>query len=274
MKDGALPKLNLPVKSVPQKKLLERSTLAIRKREESFSPPPDRFCYKDFKDFVRRTNQIRFKDGWSVHENSDYIEVRLVQNDFIVPKFQLFTDVSLNFSIRVFGWMLPKGHSIYTKYQQSNFNVSVSNLIAEIETYVICDGIDASAVSNSLNIVRHTVPQLFNFKNYQEMNLPRVHQKEYLRAEYCDLLLPSEKVCQSCNKLRIRTSVELKRKSSALLVPAKTKAPVSLTSPERLKLTLGMNRLRCKELEKRIETMRQELEKSSVEIHKPLERLD
>jgi len=51
----------------------------------------------------------------------------------------------------------------------------------------------------------------------------------------------------------------MKAKESRHLKPAHVNAPVSKTNPERLKLTLQAQRLRCAELEKDLNEMREEL---------------
>ena len=50
--------------------------------------------------------------------------------------------------------------------------------------------------------------------------------------------------------------------------PAKPIAPVSFTSPKRLKLTLQEQHLKCSQLEKKIMQVTSELEKSSIFIDK------
>jgi len=58
----------------------------------------------------------------------------------------------------------------------------------------------------------------------------------------------------------------MKAKESRQLRPAHVNAPVSKTNPERLKLTLQAQRLRCAELEKELNEMREELRKSNIEV--------
>ena len=48
--------------------------------------------------------------------------------------------------------------------------------------------------------------------------------------------------------------------------PAKLKAPITLTSPNRLKLTIQEQRYKCADLEKQLEEMKLELEKSSIVV--------
>ena len=57
-----------------------------------------------------------------------------------------------------------------------------------------------------------------------------------------------------------------KAKESRSSKPAHLNAPVSKTDPERIKLTLQEQRLKCAQLEQALFEMRVELEKSSMEI--------
>ena len=57
-----------------------------------------------------------------------------------------------------------------------------------------------------------------------------------------------------------------KAKDKHQLTPAHVNAPISKTDPERIKLTLRQQRLRCYELERELNEMRNELQKSSIEV--------
>ena len=52
--------------------------------------------------------------------------------------------------------------------------------------------------------------------------------------------------------------------------PSKLKAPISLTSPTRLKLTMQQERLKCKQLKVEISKMKTEIEKASKTVDKNL----
>ena len=66
LKDGALPSLNLPGKSIASSKsshTITRPTSSIQKREEhlesaTLSPPPPSYIYKDFQDFQDQHYQV------------------------------------------------------------------------------------------------------------------------------------------------------------------------------------------------------------------------
>ena len=49
-------------------------------------------------------------------------------------------------------------------------------------------------------------------------------------------------------------------------MPASHKAPVSVTSPNRSKLTLQAQRLKCKQLEHEIQKMKTEVDQKSVPV--------
>ena len=59
----------------------------------------------------------------------------------LISKFQVFADTSLYFALRVYGRMLPDEHTIYTKYNRSLFNITLTALINEILTFDICGGL-------------------------------------------------------------------------------------------------------------------------------------
>lgn len=60
------------------------------------------------------------------------------------------------------------------------------------------------------------------------------------------------------------SDLKVKAKQRRLSEPAHLKAPVANTAPDRLKLTLQMQRLKCSELEHQLEEMKQEIKNSSV----------
>jgi len=100
------------------------------------------------------------------------------------------------------------------------------------------------------------------------------HEVEYLRSKLCQILLPDgPETCKVCNSLRTKTGIELRKKVSTLNKPAGIKAPISLTSPDRLKLTIQQHRqtiqhqtLQCMQLKDQLKEMKDALNKSSYKI--------
>ena len=75
---------------------------------------------------------------------------------------------------------------------------------------------------------------------------------------------------KSCHSKSLQIAQKQKMKSNQILVPAKPKAPVSTTTPKRLKLTLQNPCLEWKQLSERLQEMKLELKKNSKPIDKEL----
>ena len=110
-----------------------------------------------------------------------------------------------------------------------------------------------------------------SFLQYQNSSpQSRYNQEEYLRSGNCSLLINGNKPCSSCQNHGAQYIYESKRKEIRLNQPAKLKTPVKFTSPERIKLTLQQHRLKCKQLEQKVNEMRQSLEHHSQPVDSQL----
>ena len=96
-------------------------------------------------------------------------------------------------------------------------------------------------------------------------------QTEHSRCTSCEILTECGQ-CTSCEDAEKAEKKNLKRKSNSELTPAKLHAPISLTSPERIKLALQEYRLENKQLKTELECMKQEIQKSSVPVSSELSR--
>jgi len=196
LKEGAIPTLNLPEKShpstVPWSSPPSRSTLMIKKKETATKreqlllqkEKTSTLCFKSFAEFKTRVNELRLSSGWSISINDNSVEFKLLDDAFILPKYEIFTDFSLEIFIRVYGWMLPQNHYLLAVNQSSFKFISPSNFIRTLNQYKLCNGIDATSVSNSVNISRHIVPKKFSFNSWKTTSdeLDHTYQLEYLRA--------------------------------------------------------------------------------------------
>ena len=96
-------------------------------------------------------------------------------------------------------------------------------------------------------------------------------QTEYSRCTSCDILTECCH-CTSCEDAEKAEKKNLKWKSNSELTPAKLHAPISLTSPERITLALQDYRLENKQLKNELESMKQEIQNSSVPVSSELSR--
>lgn len=177
-------------------------------------------------------------------------------------------------AVCVFGWRLPMNHVIFQNHP-TFYKITPANFLKELALYKICVGIDSSSVMNSINISCHDVPKKFAYENWNSADSSSTHQLEYLRAQNCEILLRLEMVdiCMPCNKFRMRTEVEIRRKESSTKTPASLNAPITLTSPDRMKLTVQQHRQtirqqsqKCGQLEEELKSIRSELERNSCNV--------
>ena len=89
---------------------------------------------------------------------------------------------------------------------------------------------------------------------------------EVYRHADCALLAHKTEICEICNSVENLASKVSIAKIKRLRIPAKPKAPVSLMSPDRIKLTLQDQRLKCAQLQRKIDDMVIELKASSLSV--------
>ncbi len=90
-------------------------------------------------------------------------------------------------------------------------------------------------------------------------------RQEYQRVIECEILLKKEQ-CDSCAAFEKKLQWQRKGKERNLSIPAKPNAPISTTAPEKIKLTLQQQRLKCAQLEERIKEMDAEMKASAVQV--------
>ena len=91
LKDGALPSLNIPKRSISSSYTITRPT-SIRKREEhlefsTLSPP--RYIYTDFQDFKNRIIKLSLNDLWQFELSENLVIATLKSTNHVLPKFEV-----------------------------------------------------------------------------------------------------------------------------------------------------------------------------------------
>ena len=111
----------------------------------------------------------------------------------------------------------------------------------------------------------HAIPK--TFEPFTSMQVTPLNQTVIRRCNQCDVLTNLH-VCSHCTSFEQKSKKKKekmsKRKLETLQQPAKLNAPISLTSPERLKLTIQNYRLENKELQAQVEKLKNSLDKSAV----------
>ena len=168
LKEGAIPTLNLP-HNLPIITSPPRLTITIKKREESSATQvlsSSAQFYKDFLQFKQRIVKLQINDTWSINLQDNYAIITFLSETHFVPKYELFVDQSLRFTLIIYVWMLPEVHNLYLKLEKSLYNLSLSNLIREIEHLNLCVGITQPNPSFLVNFQKHIVPRKFDFSAF------------------------------------------------------------------------------------------------------------
>lgn len=154
-KCGAIPTENMPKKSHETPKPPPRPSREIVKEVPSLVE--SRKYYKGLPDLCKRVKSLKTISEWTVEEGSDRIILRKKKDCFQLPEFEVIIDDSLGFTILVYGWFLPEDHQLYTQKLRSMNNVTVSDLLREIECQLICPGVQPIEFSGQ--IIPHVIPR-------------------------------------------------------------------------------------------------------------------
>ena len=269
----AVPKFNLPSKSIEQKLVVQRKEPKDRNVNEN--PEKQKYCFKSFTEVAKRIPITKYLDNW-VKEIEDWkIRLSKIVSPYTTPKYVVEIDDSLAYTIQVYDWYLPEDHWLYKDYKRSVRNVTIVNLIMEIERLQIC-----KATSDQFNKGGQIIHQVLRKNEF--CSLDYVHEVP-LEPYWCDVFYRTKRCtvlieygnsrCKNCisndNKATHKTNIEIKN----LNEPASKFAPVSKTNPQKIKLAMQEQRktiekhlLRCGQLEREIEMMRKELNKDTITI--------
>ena len=160
------------------------------------------------------------------------------EDQYVTSKFDLYVDKELNYLVRYYEWVVPKQHPVYKRYEGSMLNITLTNFISYLKSYSLCIGITALDSQQAMSMTKRVISKKFNFTEYQTLQSQSpCNQIFYFRSNTCELLLSDGKtVCKDCNALKQRTVSERTWKSKKVSELAKTKAPITLTSPECLEV--------------------------------------
>lgn len=262
-KIGALPTLNMPKRSHDTTKPATRPSRTV----VTNNPVTEnaKKYYQSFNDLCKRVKTLKTLNDWIVQELEDRLVLKKKRSQVMLPEIEIMIDDSLGFTIYVYGWLLPEDHELYTANLRSITNITVSDLVKSIATQSICPGVKPSEFSSS--IVHHVIPKsvdpLFNDDDDGGTSFP--HQ-EYWRTRGCVVLFGHGEQCCSCHQYSHKSELSHKAKEKKIAKPAHLFSPISQTAPHRIKLTLQMQRLKCAELEQKLEEMKLEIQRSSVEV--------
>ena len=144
---------------------------------------------------------------------------------------------------------------------------SLKNIILKnITSYCICDAVSEMTPA----VIHHVIPCQTNYdQKIQESAIP-MQTVTYQRLKECFVLHERNndaRKCANCLHFQKKVAKQKTIKNRKLNVPAKANAPVCTTHPNRLKLALQQQRLKCAKLEGELSKMRQAIHNSGVALH-------
>ena len=137
-KFGALPTLNMPKKSHDSRKPVPRPSRSIVRDHEDNKT--NKRIYKSFEKLCLRVKPLKTLFAWKLEQLNDRMLIKKLSDSFLL--LELIIDDSLGFTVKVSGCLLPDDHELYSNCFRSVMNVSVSNLVKDIESYFICPGVE------------------------------------------------------------------------------------------------------------------------------------
>jgi hypothetical protein len=243
---GAIPSQNLPARDsdsiVKHPEKIKRVARSIV-QDRPLVSDERKFQYKNLKELSARVKKLTVND-WKLTVTENQVRLCKFEVPYITPRLDIQIDDSLGFTLIVFGWSLCENHTIYKSTRRSLRNITVSNLIKEIEEMTICIGHPEDAFSG--DSLRQVLPIEIDPFDRTESSSP-FPCKEYLRATACEILIEgsiegTDRNCKFCAEKVCYQETAKKRQQARQMVPAKPKAPVSSTSSQRIKLTLQAQR--------------------------------
>ena len=189
---GSIPTLHLPEKSIPTTPLAKErdpvKSISEKRAVVTADEPGTSSYYKSFQHLCQRVVLLKLPANWNIIIKTDEIlTINKVVPEFVVPEYEL-----------IIVPILSSNHPLYYNYNRSVNNITVSNLIILLNTFMMCTGVKMFAS----RIIPHVIQKVFNI-NYQN-NLFPIDQNVYYRSKNCKLLLSDDDVCSDCTSIKVR----------------------------------------------------------------------
>ena len=261
----------MPTKSHQNSQPTPRHERSVVK--EVVETPASTTYYSTFQEFSQRAKSLKTIYDWISKFSVDRAVFKKMAEPYMLPQLEIIVDDSLGFTVKVYGCYLVEDHPLYLQYRRSMQNDTMSNLVKELEGYKLCSGVQTLEVTSKL--FHHVVPINHDTVSEQEEEAEEEEQQQFphkgfWRAKGCLPIQEKEEACSVCTTYAGCANSAQKAKESRSPKPAHLNAPVTKTDPERIKLTLQEQRLKCAQLEQALSEMHVELEKSSMDIYNEL----
>ena len=236
----ALPTANLPPKS--------HDIAKIGRKPPIKRVPPTLMdihikCYNHFDEICMAAGKLKSED-WTLLQKENSISFRQNSPPALLQKYEILIDVSMGFSVGVYGWALPDDHVIYTKHRRSMFYIKISELLAMVGNYLICDGVGQQLAGTKEHIIQHK-------NNLEDEERGFMGVKIY-RHDHC-LILSGLPKCDDSNRLLNLSSAKTKRVVKTINTPIHPNTPLSCVNPRRVIISLQNERQKNRQLQEYIQ---------------------
>ena len=211
---------------------------------------------------------------WKTEVTEETVKFFLSDDLYSLPKYTVVVDASLEFIIYAFNWPLPDDHNIYMAYKHCIKNgEQVKNILSTIQNSMTCEGLleddDLKSVAIDPNsdmdsprtVIRHSIPHILSPTQFKAT--------VYYRSAACDMIVDKSKPCDPCKTVEKQLRKVAKKRAKAS--PAKSKAPLAACGPGKLRATVVATRLKCKQLEARLEELQERITEQGISIDKSLQ---
>ena len=188
------------------------------------------------EDLNKRLTKLKI-GPWSYRICNDKTYIEVNEAPFLVPKYSIKIDESLNFIVTVYNWPLPDDHNVYINHRRSLRTVFISSLLSGIED-LLC----ALVLSKIWSRPVCTAYRLQLTKIRCVQVLPKKFTvRKGVTCYHCHCL----RRAKNALKWKMSILVTLKGLKKNINVAAKPRAPLSCTHPNKVALALKEKRIEC-----------------------------
>ena len=122
-------------------------------------------------------------ENWQIKEQEISTSIRNFDDTFVVPKYEILVDNDLSYNILVYNWLVPKSNALYTNYDSSFKNITLTKLMLNINQTIICKGVSYKTDV----ILPHNISKTFKTSSDISPSSP-LEFIEFLRPKECLVL--------------------------------------------------------------------------------------
>ena len=265
LQTGAVPTLNLPVKqldTLPGTSTPQQRRIIVRHDEPSTSSGVSQTpTFDDLKKYFKR--DYRYLRDWTTDVTDNVIIVEMREPGYLIPRYHLEIDESLELTIAVYGATVPNSSALFPE-NNSRLCSKVKDLHNLLCGLQICCGV--SVLENEPSVSEtflHVTPLVATKQQSSPVNYCQTR-----RSIKCEVLVE-----QGTDKCKPCCKFEEKKSQPKPALPAKAKAPLTACSSAKLQATIREERvqlkesqLKCMQLEDRLKRMEEEISSHGVTL--------